>query len=118
MYKALFISPMVPSFDLPLSMNFFQTLLGFQVTMETEGYTVINKDGLTIHFLTAGSDIGQMEFYLEVDQIDALWDDIKAKVGGLRHKAPFDRAYGMREIHIDVPGTNTLLFIGQRIEPT
>jgi hypothetical protein len=42
------------------------------------------KDNLTIHILPAGQDIGQMEFYMEVDDIDGLWSLIKDKVAGLR----------------------------------
>ncbi|MEK6782614.1 MAG: hypothetical protein AABY93_12970 [Bacteroidota bacterium] len=33
----------------------------------------------------------------------------------LKFKEPFDRKYGMREIHIEVPKTNKLLFIGQDV---
>jgi hypothetical protein len=54
-----------------------------------------------------------MEFYLEVDDIDSLWTSIKDKVEGLRVREPFDRDYGMREIHIEIPHTKTLLFVGQ-----
>jgi len=106
---------MVPSHDFAITLPFFQEVLGFNISMQTEGYAVVIKDGLTIHFLNAGADIGQMEFYLEVEKIEALWSTMKEKIVGLRHKAPFDREYGMREIHIDIPGTNTLLFIGERI---
>jgi hypothetical protein len=60
------------------------------------------KDNLTIHILPAGQDIGQMEFYMEVDDIDGLWSLIKDKVTGLRVKEPFNREYGMRELHIHI----------------
>jgi hypothetical protein len=56
-----------------------------------------------------------MELYLEVDNVDALWSTIKDKVGGLKYKEPFDQEYGMREIHICIPHTNALLFIGQKL---
>jgi hypothetical protein len=57
-----------------------------------------------------------MEFYLEVDSVDDLWISIKDKVKNLKTREPFDRDYGMREIHIVIPQTNTLLFIGQKIK--
>ena len=57
-----------------------------------------------------------MEFYLEVDNLDELWHSIKDKLHGLKVREPFDRDYGMREIHIDIPQTNTLLFIGQELK--
>ena len=45
-----------------------------------------------------------------------LWLAIQDKVEGLKVRPPFDRDYGMRELHIEVPQTNTLLFIGQEIK--
>jgi hypothetical protein len=113
MYKTLFISPMVPSFNLKETGEFFKSVLGFTAVMESAEYAIYQKDNLTIHLLRAGADIGQMEFYMEVDDIDGLWSSIKGNVAGLKVKEPFNREYGMREIHIGIPATNTLLFIGQ-----
>jgi catechol 2,3-dioxygenase-like lactoylglutathione lyase family enzyme len=114
-YKALYLSPMIPSFDIKETSAFFRDTLGFSAVMDTETYAVYQKNNLTIHLLPAGQDIGQMEFYLEVDNIDALWVAIKDKLSGLKVKEPFNRDYGMREIHIEIPQTNALLFIGQAI---
>ena len=116
-YKALYLSPMIPSFNMPETIRFFTEVLGFSPLMELETYGIYHKDNLTIHILRAGPDIGQMEFYLEVDNVDELWDSIKEKVKNLKVREPFNREYGMREIHIGVPQTNTLLFIGQEIKP-
>ncbi len=116
MYKALYLSPMIPSFSITETAEFFRGVLNFSATMETGGYAILQKDGLTIHILSAGNDIGQMEFYLEVDNVDKLWAHISDKVKELKFRAPFDREYGMREIHIEIPQTRTLLFIGQVID--
>ena len=115
MYKAMYLSPMVPSYNISETATFFRELLGFEMVMDTPGYAILSKDNLTIHLLNAGEDIGQMEFYLEVDNVDAIWQQIKDRTSGLKVKPPFDREYGMREIHIGVPQTNALLFIGQEI---
>ena len=40
---------------------------------------------------------------------------MKDKLGEMKVREPFDREYGMREIHIIVPETKTLMFIGQEI---
>lgn len=117
-YKAMYLSPMIPSYNIRETAQFFEHVLGFSALMDTETYAIYHKDNLTIHLLRAGTDIGQMEFYLEVDHIDELWDAIKDKVQHLKVKGPFDREYGMREIHIGIPQTNTLLFIGQEIPRT
>lgn len=116
MYKALYLSPMIPSFNIPETVSFFTGILLFKIARDEKGYAILYKDDRTIHILKAGKDIGQMEFYLEVDDINALWNSIKDKLEGIKVRAPFDREYGMREIHIGVPQTNTLLFIGQVIE--
>ncbi len=116
MYKALFNSPMIPSFNVKETGVFFKSILGFTPVKVTAEYAVYIKDNLTLHILRAGEDIGQMEFYLEVDHIDGLWSSIQDRVLGLNVKKPFNRDYGMREIHIEVPHTKTLLFIGQQID--
>lgn len=116
MYKALYLSPMIPSFNIEETADFFKNTLGFSSIMQTDTYAVYQKDNLTIHILRAGENIGQMEFYLQVDNVDELWTTIKEKVKNLKIREPFNRDYGMREIHIGIPQTNTLLFIGQGIE--
>ncbi|MBL7783792.1 MAG: hypothetical protein JNM22_21325 [Saprospiraceae bacterium] len=113
MYKALFLSPMVPSFNLPETGRFFKEILHFSAQMEMETYAIYVKDNLTVHLLPAGPDVGQMEFYLEVDNVDRVWAEIKDKLHGLKVKEPFNQPYRMREIHIGIPQTNTLLYIGQ-----
>ncbi|MFM9839899.1 MAG: hypothetical protein ACKVOQ_16655 [Cyclobacteriaceae bacterium] len=115
MYKALHLSPMIPSYNLEGTATFFKNLFDFKQEMDTPTYAILNKDGLSIHLLRAGVDIGQMEFYLEVDDVDVVWNSIKNKLEGIKVKEPFDRDYGMREIHIGVPHTNALLFVGSMI---
>lgn len=39
--------------------------------MDTEAYGIVAKDNLTVHILREGSDIGQMEFYLGVMDVDS-----------------------------------------------
>jgi hypothetical protein len=56
-----------------------------------------------------------MEFYLEVDHLDDLWHSVRDRLTGMKVKPPFNREYGMREFHILVPHTKTLMFVGQVI---
>ena len=113
MYKALYLSPMIPSYNLTETANFFKELFSFKAAREEAGYAILYKDNQTIHILNAGPDIGEMEFYLEVVGLDELWDTIKDKLSGIKTRAPFDREYGMREFHIIIPHTKTLMFVGQ-----
>jgi len=114
-YNALWLSPMIPSFNIKETVRFFKDTLGFSSVLDSETYAVYQKNNLTVHILRAGENIGQMEVYLEVDNIDELWVSIKDKVMELKVRIPFDREYGMRELHIEIPHTKTLLFIGQQI---
>jgi hypothetical protein len=116
MYKALHISPMIPSYNIKETALFFTGVLSFSTLMDTPGYAILVKDNLTIHILNASTDIGEMEFYLSVDDVDGLWDTMKDKLTDIKVREPFDREYGMREIHVIIPQTKTLLFIGQEIK--
>lgn len=116
MYKALYLSPMVPSFATRETVSFFTDILAFRIAKDDNTYSIVYKDHVTIHILRAGADTGQMEFYLEVDDVDAVWAAIKDKLDGIKVRAPFNQDYGMREIHIGIPHTNALLFIGQEIK--
>jgi catechol 2,3-dioxygenase-like lactoylglutathione lyase family enzyme len=107
---------MIPSYDLRVTGQFFTDILDFSVVMETGNYSIFRKNNLTVHVLPAGVDIGQMEFYLEVDNVDELWRGIEDRVRNLRVKQPHDRDYGMRELHIEIPQTNALIFIGQELK--
>ena len=113
MYKARHLSPMIPSSDIGKTVSFFIDLLQFEILQDDKTYVILQKDKLTIHILRAGENIGEMEFYLEVDNIQPVWDHIKDKLDGIKFKEPFTQPYGMREIHLIIPATKTLLFIGQ-----
>lgn len=115
MYKAFNLSPMIPSFKVRETVSFFTDVLSFIIIRDEGTYVILAKDNTMVHIQPAG-DIGEMSVYLEVDDIDALWADIGGKLKGIKVKPPFDREYGMREIHIIVPETKTLLFIGQVIK--
>jgi hypothetical protein len=116
MYKAKYLSPMIPSYNIERTVSFFKNSLGFEVERDDNKYVVLRKDNLTVHILSAGSDIGEMEFYLEVDDIDKVWDGLKHNLETIKFKEPFDQVYGMREIHLIIPETKTLMFIGQKLD--
>ena len=115
MYKVKSLSPIIPSFNMEETVSFFKDLLYFNVFMDEETYAILYKDNSSVHVLRAGADIGEMEFYLEVDDVDQVWESIRDKLEGMKFKEPFDREYGMRELHIIIPQTKTLMFIGQAI---
>jgi hypothetical protein len=105
---------MIPSYNLEKTVAFFVDLLDFQIGRDDKTYFILYKDNLTLHIQRAG-DIGEMSFYLNVDDIEKVWQGMKDKLGDMKVREPFDREYGMREIHVIVPETKTLMFIGQEI---
>lgn len=115
MYKAKHLSPMIPSYNIEKTVSFFRDLLDFKIGRDDKTYVILSKDDLTLHVLRAGPDIGEMEFYLEVDDVEEVWKNMKDKLVEIKSRAPFDREYGMREAHVIIPETKTLMFIGQQI---
>ena len=106
---------MIPSYNVRATVDFFKDVFEFtSLRDEDDMYVILIKDNLTIHIQRAG-DIGEMSFYMEVDDIDALWASAETKLIGINARAPFNRDYGMREFHVIVPHTKTLLFVGQGI---
>ncbi len=74
--------------------------------MKENGYAILYKDNAMVHILPAGTDIGEMEFYLEVDNVEQVWQSIKDKLGRIKAKEPFDREeYRTREIKVSAGKT-------------
>jgi hypothetical protein len=115
MYKAKYLSPMIPSYNIEKTVSFFTDLLDFKIGRDDKTYVILYKDNSTVHILRAGTDIGEMEFYFQVDDIQEVWENMKDKLDGIKFREPFDREYGMREVHVIIPETKTLMFIGQEI---
>jgi predicted enzyme related to lactoylglutathione lyase len=114
------ISPMLAVADMGVTLSFYGRVLGFTPTVETEHYSVAERDGQTIHFQKADSEEvlkcvrGHTEIYIEVSNIKALWEHVKSFKNEYRIRDLFDRKYGMTEFHIEDPN-ECLVFVG---EPT
>lgn len=89
MFKARYLSPMIPSFDIPKTVSFLKDVLGFRIYADFTDYVILMMDNLTVHVLHAGKNIGEMEFYLEVDDLNAVWEKIQDKLTDIVHKPPF-----------------------------
>ena len=104
--------------DMDETIAFYQNVLGFTPTMKSPDYSIVARDGQTIHFMKAASEEvmrcvrGHTEIYIEVSGIHALWEEIFKD--RYRIKDLFDREYGMTEFHIGDPN-ECLVFVG---EPT
>ena len=114
------ISPMLAVADMEQTVAFYQEVLGFTPIMKSLGYSIVERDGQTIHFQKADSEEvmncvrGHTEIYIEVSNIHMLWEHVKTFKNRYRIRDLFDRDYGMTEFHISDPN-DCLVFVG---EPT
>jgi predicted enzyme related to lactoylglutathione lyase len=112
------ISPMLAVADMDETIAFYQNVLGFTPTMKSLDYSIVERDGHTIHFMKAASEEvmkcvrGHTEIYIEVSGIHALWEHVKTFKGRYRIRDLFDREYGMTEFHIGDPN-ECLVFVGE-----
>jgi catechol 2,3-dioxygenase-like lactoylglutathione lyase family enzyme len=114
------ISPMLAAADMEETLAFYHDVLGFTPMMKSAGYAIVERDGLTIHFMKAESEEvmrcvrGHTEIYIEVSNIASLWEHVKIFKDRYPSRDLFDRDYGMTEFHINDPN-GCLVFVG---EPT
>jgi catechol 2,3-dioxygenase-like lactoylglutathione lyase family enzyme len=119
-YTARKISPMLAVAHMDQTLAFYQEVLGFAAMMKSPEYSIVERDGLTIHFMKAASEQvmecvrGHTEIYIEVSGIRSLWEHVKTFKERYRIRDLFDREYGMTEFHVEDPN-GCLVFVG---EPT
>ncbi|HEY4052450.1 MAG TPA: VOC family protein [Terriglobales bacterium] len=113
------ISPMLAVADLDETIAFYRDVLGFTPTLESPEYSIVERDGQTIHFMKAASEEvlrcvrGHTEIYVEVSGIDSLWQHVKTFKERYKIRDLFDREYGMTEFHISDPN-DCLVFVGEQ----
>jgi catechol 2,3-dioxygenase-like lactoylglutathione lyase family enzyme len=114
------ISPMLAVADMDETLAFYQRVLGFLPTLKSPDYSVVERDGQTIHFQRAASEEvmrcvrGHAEIYIEVSAIGSLWEHVITLKDRHRIRDLFEREYGMTEFHIEDPN-GCLVLVG---EPT
>jgi catechol 2,3-dioxygenase-like lactoylglutathione lyase family enzyme len=115
------ISPMLAVSDMDITLEFYTKVLQFNVSSRSPGYSIVDRDGATIHFMKAESEEviksvrGHAEIYVEVEDIAPLWEHVSRFKKDYRVRDLFDRDYGMREFHIGDPN-DCLVFVGQKIQ--
>jgi predicted enzyme related to lactoylglutathione lyase len=112
------ISPMLATDNMTATIQFYEDVLGFKATMHTPKYSILERDGQTIHFQKAASDKvmramrDHTEIYIEVSGIDSLWEHVKTFKNRYKIRDLFQREYGMTEFHIADPN-GCLVFVGE-----
>jgi catechol 2,3-dioxygenase-like lactoylglutathione lyase family enzyme len=111
------ISPMLAVSDIDETLVFYRDVLGFLPTMKSDAYLIMERDGQTVHFQKAASEEvmkcvrGHAEIYIEVSDIEPLWQHVKTYKDRYRIRDLFDQPYGMTEFHIEDPN-ECLVFVG------
>src|SRR6202795_2148482 len=101
--KARRISPMLVTADMEETLAFYQDVLGHTPLLKSPEYSIIERDGQTIHFQKAASEEvmncvrGHTEIYIEVSGIHPLWEHVKAFKDRYGIRDLFDREYGRSE---------------------
>ena len=78
------ISPMLAVANMDESIAFYQNVLGFAIAQQSPEYSVIERDGQTIHLQRAASDEivktlrNHVEIYIEVSGIQQLWQHVQS----------------------------------------
>jgi catechol 2,3-dioxygenase-like lactoylglutathione lyase family enzyme len=114
------ISPILAVANMEETLAFYRDVLGFTFILESPGYSIVERDGQTIHFQKAASEEvmncvrGHNEIYIEVSDIHPLWEHVKSFKNRYKIRDLFDRDYGMTEFHISDPN-DCLVFVGQPI---
>lgn len=115
------ISPMIAVSRMQESLDFYCEVLGFTVVLKSDVYSIVQRDGQTVH-LQHAADEGTLramrehtEFYIEVRGIRQLWEHVKQFADRYSVRAIFEREYGMTEFHIKDPD-GILIFVGEPTE--
>jgi len=112
------ISPMLAVANMEETILFYQNVLGFTPTLQSPQYSIVERDGQTIHFQKAASEEvmncvrGHTEMYIEVSDIRSLWEHVKPFKTKYKIRDLFDREYGMTEFHVADPN-GCLVFVGE-----
>jgi len=105
----------IPTNDLRVTQEFFVTNFEFTTIVETDNYIELKNSSFTLGLLVAGKKINGQSIYFQVSNIESVWQNIKPNVSNYKHKELFTQDYGMKEFHVIIPETETLLMVG---EPT
>jgi len=118
MPKTLRLSAIVPSRDIDETKKFLVDVLQFEdvkMNVAAPDYAIVKTANTELHLQSSQGDPQEMSMYLLVESVDDFWKLLEDKQGEVKMKAPFVQDYGMKEVHVILPHTNTLLFIGEDI---
>lgn len=109
--------------DVPEAVAFYTRILDFELAVATPEeapfYAVLTRGADEMHLnLTPGEGrFGHCFAIVLCDDVDALFASfvarglsVSSRVGSPVHEAPLDQSWGTREVYVDDPSGNTLVF--------
>lgn len=107
------IIPHIPSKNLKVTQEFFVANFEFIAVVETEYFIELKNTSFTLGLLKVNGKLNEQSIYIQVGDIEALWKNIKSNLSNYKHKKLFTQHYGMKEFHVIIPETETLLIVGE-----
>lgn len=113
----------VPIAEFEAAVLFFREVLGFHVHRHVSDYAYLSRDGCGIRIwgredaADAPRGVRNFRYYFDVRDVDALYEELKAKLDALPKgdvHGPADKAYHQRELLIVAPDGDLVCF-GQRL---
>lgn len=112
------INPKLPMRDKEVTRKFYVTKLGFEEIGDYEGYLMVQKDKIEIHFfefkeLDPEANYGQV--YIRTDNIEGFYQILLNNKTSIHPNGPLEtKPWGQMEFSVLDPDTNLLTF-GQSI---
>jgi len=115
--------PMMIVRDVPEALTFYTSVLDFKLALampeEAPFYAILTRGSDELHLnLSPGQGrFGHCSAIVLCDDVDALFASFRArglpvtsKADSPVHEGPLDQSWGTREVYIDDPSGNTLVF--------
>lgn len=111
MYKS---DPVLASLDIPKSVAFYEEKLGFKRSWCDEGYGIVNREQISIHFWHCKDKIfpENTSCYIYVDNVDQLYKEYQKAAVIHPNGQLEDKPWGVREFAI-LDNYGNLIRIGQ-----
>ena len=118
MTNFLQVTPFLHVADLQKALDFFTDILGFTVPFRQPGYAYIHRE--TVGFRLLQAETGEatpghrrFAYYIDVNDVDALYAELKPKLDTLPPgdvHGPADKDYGQRELLVLAPDGELICF--------
>lgn len=108
------VSPILGVADMAEALEFYTKVLLFEIVIESADWAIVRKGHGEIHLRLVEGDAQAREIYMEVTEIEALWEHVSRFQDKYKMRDLFVQDYGMKEFHVIAPN-NCLIFVGERV---